>query len=97
MQVHLINGDGPFRAQAGGFLDSFLILVGVGDLKICLHIHTPDHENIRAVIDAGFTSGTEFFVDFDSHDKNLGKFLGSVITSRAKQSQDHEIATALWA
>jgi hypothetical protein len=27
------------------------------------------------VIDAGFTSGTEFFVDFDSHDKNLGKCL----------------------
>jgi hypothetical protein len=49
------------------------------------------------VIDAGFTSGTELFVDFDSHDKNLGKSLGSVITSKAKQSQDHEIATALWA
>jgi hypothetical protein len=75
MQVLLINGDGPFRAQAGGFPDSFLILVGVGDLKICLHIHPPGHENIRAVIDAGFTSGTEFFVDFDSHDKNLGKCL----------------------
>jgi hypothetical protein len=27
------------------------------------------------VIDAGFTSGTELFVDFDSHYKNLGKCL----------------------
>jgi hypothetical protein len=75
MQVRLINGDGPFRAQAGDFPDSLLILVGVGDLKICLHIHPPGHENIRAVIDAGFASGAEVFIDFDSHDKTPGKFL----------------------
>jgi uncharacterized protein involved in high-affinity Fe2+ transport len=75
MQVRLLNGDGPFRAQAGGFLDGFLILVGVGNLKIRLHIHTPGHENIRAVIDADFTSGTEYFVDFDSHCTNLDQFL----------------------
>ena len=72
---YLVNGYRPFRAQAGGFPDSFLILVGVDDFKICLHIHPPGHENIRAVIDAGFASGAEFFIDFDSHDKTPGKFL----------------------